>query len=425
MTSTKQLRDRDKQHLWHPFTQAEDWCAPDHEPLILVEGKGALLRDAEGNEYLDGNSSIWTNIHGHRHPHIDAALHTQIDQLAHCSALGFSNRPSIELATKLVSLFPEDSLSRVFFTDDGSTAIECACKMSLQYRQLCGETERSKFISFDRAYHGDTSGAASLGGIGTFQNRFTGSGFDVLSIPDLESLTALAPHEIEKINALCIEPLIQGAAGMKLWPKGMLAKLRAWCDQHGVLLILDEVMTGFGRTGKMFACEHESVIPDFLCLAKGLTGGYLPLAATLTNKTIFDAFRGGYQETFFYGHSYCGNPLGCAAALASLEIFESEQVIKNLPTKIACFSEALRERFSENKNVSEIRQLGLIAGIDVMPPDPDQYIGEQICVSARKHGLLTRAIRNTLVLMPPLCSSEEQIRSMVNALASGLVDEGR
>ena len=415
---TGQLRELDKKHFWHPFTQMTGWIDPGHDPLIIESGEGAVLRDSDGREYLDGNSSIWTVIHGHNHPKINRAVSDQLARLAHCSALGFTNEPAVRLAAKLGSLFPAGALEKVFFTDDGSTAVECACKMSLQYRQLTGEPERSCFVSFDRGYHGDTAGAASLGGIPGFHDRFAGLGFEVRTVRDLDELSDFSSGEISKINAVCIEPLVQGAAGMRLWPAGMLADLRDWCDRRGVLLILDEVMTAFGRTGKMFACEHESVVPDFLCLAKGLTGGYLPLAATLSSETVFAAFLGEPGNTFFYGHSYCGNPLGCSAALANLEIFETENVLDSLPGKIEAFSDALQSEFSGRREVVEIRQIGLIAGIELDSALPE--LAGETTLRARSHGLLTRPIRNTLVLMPPLCSTEDQIQQMTLALAMGL-----
>lgn len=414
------LQQSDKRHLWHPFTQMQDWCAPENEddPLIIKSGKGAILTDTEGRDYIDGNSSIWTNIHGHCHPTIDAAIREQLDEIAHCSALGFSNPAAIQLAEKLVSLFPEDTLSRVFFTDDGSTAIECACKMAIQFRQQTGEPERTQFISFSGAYHGDTAGAASLGGIGLFQDRFSSTGYQVTTLDSMESLLSLEDEQIQKVTAIVIEPLIQGAAGMRLWPDGMLAELRKWCDDHDVFLILDEVMTGFGRTGSMFACEQESVTPDFLCLAKGLTGGYMPLAATLTTERVFSAFLGSYEEqkTFFYGHSYCGNSLGCSAALGSLKVFEEEKVIARLPEKIDAFRVALDQSFRGHPAVKEIRQIGLIAGIELQGPDDDNQIGIKVCKAARSHGLLTRPVKNTIVLMPPLCVTGDQIKQCTEAL---------
>jgi len=419
-----ELQRLDKAHLWHPFTQMQNWIASEEDPLIIASGKGAVLADVEGNKYFDGNSSIWTNVHGHGHPTIDAAIREQLDKIAHCSALGFSSEPAIRLAEKLVGLFPEETLTRVFFTDDGSTAIECACKMAVQYRQLKGESERTDFVSFGGAYHGDTMGAASLGGIGTFTDRFGGSGYPVHRVESMEELAGWSNEEAQSANAVIIEPLIQGAAGMKTWPEGMLKQLREWCDRHGVFLILDEVMTGFGRTGRMFACEHEEVIPDFLCLAKGLTGGYMPLAATLTTERVFEAFLGRYEElkTFFYGHSYCANPLGCAAALGSLQIFEEEDVISSLPSRIESFHRYLEQTVERVPHFGDFRQVGLVAGIDLVDAETGGELdwknetGARICRAARNHGLLTRPVRDTLTLMPPLCSTDEQIADAVIAL---------
>lgn len=427
---TENLRQLDKDHLWHPFTQMQAWQQSDEDPLIIASGKGVYLTDSDGNSYLDGNSSIWTNVHGHGHSTINAAIRNQLDQIAHCSALGFSNEPAILLAEKLTGLFPENTLSKVFFSDNGSTAIECACKMSIQYRQLVGENSRNEFIAFGGAYHGDTMGAASLGGIGTFQDRFSSHGYHVHRIEDLEDLESLPEETISPVNAIIIEPLIQGAAGMKTWPAGMLRSMREWCDQHGVFLILDEVMTGFGRTGRLFACEHENVIPDFLCLAKGLTGGYLPLAATLTTDRIYDAFLGEFDElkTFFYGHSFCANPLGCAAALGSLQVFEEEQVLSSLASKIEAFSSSLRKATGRCPHFGELRQVGLIAGIDLIdqktggPLDWKAETGARICRAARKYGLLTRPVRDTLTLMPPLAISENEISQAIDALEKATHD---
>ena len=410
----------DKAHLWHPFTPMTEWCAESHEPLFIERGEGVYLWDVEGNRYLDGNSTIWTNLHGHRHPTIDAALRGQLERIAHVSALGFANEPAAHLAAALVGQFPPESLTRVFLSDDGSTAIECACKMAQQYFQLTGQAGRNRFISFDGAYHGDTAGAASLGGIDAFHQRFRRDGFDVEIVPDLAGLDGLA-HE--DFAAVIIEPLIQGAAGMRTWPKGMLRELRIWCDAHGVLLILDEVMTGFGRTGTMFACQQEDVIPDFLCLAKGLTGGYLPLAATLTTERVFDAFLGDVSRAFYYGHSYCANPLGCAAALGSLQVFEEERVIESLPEKIEALRESLDRHFpATDRRISGVRQVGLIAGIDLVNPESSQRLGSEVCFAARQYGLLTRPVRDTLVFMPPLAITPHEIETGVKALSRALTD---
>ena len=407
-----------------------DWCDERHEPLVLVEGRGSKLIDAQGRAYLDGNSSIWTNIHGHSHPKIIGAIQAQAAKLAHSSFLGFTSEPAIRLAERLVGLFPPRTLTRVFFTDDGSTAIEVALKMAVQFHQLKGHSGRCRFVSFENAYHGDTAGAASLGGIGVFHDRFAPLQFPVVKVQDLEALEALDHETIQSLAGVVIEPLIQGAAGMRKWPEGVLRALRSWCDRHGVFLILDEVMTGFGRTGRMFACEHEDVVPDFIALAKGLTGGTMPLAATLTRERVFEAFLGDYSEmkTLFYGHSYSGNPLGCAAALASQDVFEEEKTLENLQPKIRLFGEKLCE-LAAKPHIGEVRQCGFIAGIDVVKekatriPFPwQEQTGAKVCAAARKYGLLTRPIRDTLVLMPPLCFTEEEIGQAVKALESAVRD---
>ena len=418
---TARLIALDKRHLWHPFTPMRDWCAPGHDPLILVSGQGAILRDSAGHDYIDGNSSIWTNIHGHNHPAINRAIRAQLDQVAHTSFLGFTNPPAIELAHELVKIAASGLLTRVFFSDDGSTAIEVAIKMALQYFQLKTQPERTRFVAFENAYHGDTFGAASLGGIPLFQGRFARHHFPVEHVASIAGLDRLPTPET--IAAVVIEPLIQGAAGMRPWPAGLLAALRRWCDAHGVLLIADEVMTGFGRTGAMFAFHQEQAVPDFLALAKGLTGGFMPLAATLTTESIFEAFQG---DTFHYGHSYCGNQLACAAALASLRIFEDETVLAQLEPKIAHLTRRL-DHLRANPHVREIRQCGFIAGIELDRPDgppldPIERTGARVCLAARKHGLLTRPILDTIVLMLPLCVTSAQIDHACNAIEMAIAD---
>jgi adenosylmethionine-8-amino-7-oxononanoate aminotransferase len=424
--NTESLAASDHRHLWHPFTQQQSWC--NEEPLILVSGSGALLTDSTGKSYLDGNSSIWTNIHGHSHPKIVEAVSLQIAALDHASFLGTTHPKAIELAERLVGLLPGTQLTRVFFSDNGSTAVEAAIKMALQYWQLRGQSRRHRFASFSGAYHGDTAGAASLGGIGSFFDRFAGMHFPTERFADLGELESFAHPE--QLAAIIIEPLIQGSAGMRLWPEGMLRKLRKFCDRTGSLLILDEVMTGFGRTGSMFACQQEAVVPDLLCLAKGLTGGVLPLAATLVTEEIYNAFLGKPEEqkTFYYGHSYTANPTACAAALANLDLFVEEETLRHLQPKIAYLSMKL-ETLRSLPWVAEIRQCGFIVGIEVMKdpatltPFPwHELTGATICKAARKHGLLTRPVLDTLVLMPPLCISLEQIDLAVTALRSAILE---
>ena len=424
--TTAELIASDKRHLWHPFTQMQDWCEPEHEPLVLAGGEGALLRDTEGREYIDGNSSIWTNLHGHQHPKLNAAIRAQLDSVAHTSFLGFTNPPAIQLAAELIEIAPKP-LSRVFYSDDGSTAIEVAIKMSVQYWQLKGRPERNRFVAFSNAYHGDTLGAASLGGAGIFHDRFEAHCFPVDRVSNLEELEA-NPSFKQTAAAVVIEPLIQGVAGMRPWPRGMLARLRQWCDANEVLLILDEIMTGFGRTGTMFACEQEGVTPDFLAVAKGITGGYLPLAATLTHEKIYEAFLGTFEEqkTFYYGHSYCGNQVACAVALANLAIFRDESVLEKLQHKIRLMAELLKP-LAALPHVAEIRQCGFIAGIDLMrdgkvPFDWREQTGGRVCLAARKHGLLTRPVRDVVVLMPPYCITEDQLRQAVLAIRLAITE---
>jgi adenosylmethionine-8-amino-7-oxononanoate aminotransferase len=415
----EKLEFLDKRHVWHPFTPMQEWIAEDHRPLMLVAGDGVWLKDANGNRYLDGNSSIWTNIHGHNHPAINRAVAEQLQLVAHTSFLGFSNPPAVWLAEKLVRLISESGLTRVFYSDDGSTGVEVAIKMTGQYFNQNGKPEKTNFAAFHNAYHGDTLGASSLGGIAQFHDRFARYQFPVERLATVQDLERL---EGEKTAAVIIEPLVQGAAGMRVWPSGILNGLREWCNRHDVLLIFDEVMTGFGRTGKMFAFQHEEVVPDFLVLAKGLTGGYLPLAATITSERIFRGFLGTAEQmrTFFYGHSYAGNALGCAAALASLEVFESEDTLAGLSPKISHLSHGLA-RLRQNRWIRDVRQCGMIAGIEVGRPDGAPFetkdrIGMRICLAARKYQLLTRPILDTIVFMPPLCVTNAEIDLALEAI---------
>ncbi len=380
---------------------------------MIVRGEGVWLFDSKGQKYLDGNSSIWTNIHGHCRKEIAEAIAKQAATLDHSSYLGLGHPLASELAEKLVSYFPKKTLERVFYSDNGSTAVEVALKMSLQSRMQTGQEKRTRFIAFDNAYHGDTLGAASLGGVNRFFSRFRNLGFDtqfVASMDDLKSIDSTT------VTAVVIEPLIQGVNEMRPWPKGMLRELREWTSAHSVHLILDEVMTGFGRTGTMFACQQEIVIPDFICLAKGLTGGTVPLAATLTTHAIYETFLGPAENAFYYGHSYTANPIGCAAALASLKIFEDDQVLEKLPAKISFLREQLAQLQSTSDRILEIRQCGLIAGIQLSPG-----LGVQTTLVARDQGLLTRNILDTLVFMPPLCITRDEIEFGIDAIKKSVL----
>jgi adenosylmethionine-8-amino-7-oxononanoate aminotransferase len=421
--NTAELIAADKKFVWHPFTNMREWCAPEHEPLVLVEGRGALVRDSLGREYIDGNSSIWTNIHGHNHPHINAAIRQQLDRVAHTSFLGFTNPPAVQLARALVDLFPKDTLNRVFYSDDGSTGVEVALRIADQYWRL-RNSRRHQFIAFQNGYHGDTAGAASLGAAAMFQVGAGRWNFPALQVPSLMGLERISAPEVAKVAAVVMEPLIQGAAGMRLWPPGTLQAVREWCDRTGPLLIVDEVMTGFGRTGRMFAIEHEEVRPDILILGKGLTGGYLPLAVTLVTEEIFSKFDGSIPEgkALAYGHSYTGNPLGCAAALANLEIFEKERVLEALQPKIDQMRSELGRLGDLLPAVAEVRQCGFIAGIELTEPGTGQGLATAVCLAARRHGLLTRPIRNVVVLMPPLCITPEELTRAVEAIRLSILE---
>jgi adenosylmethionine---8-amino-7-oxononanoate aminotransferase len=399
-----------------------EWCAPHHQPLVLVRGQGALLWDSDGREYIDGNSSIWTNIHGHNHPHINAAIRRQLDLVAHTSFLGFTNPAAIGLAERLVDLFPPNTLTRVFFSDDGSTGMEVALRIVEQFWRLTGELQRTLYVAFRGAYHGDTAGAAGLGAHAMF-NGPTGWQFPAVQVGSVGELEAVSDSAAASVAAVVIEPLVQGAAGMRIWPAGTLAAVRRWCDVTGALLICDEVLTGFGRTGKMFAFEHESAVPDILVLGKALTGGYVPLAATVTTEEVFQLFSlcDRDKTTLFYGHSYSGNAVGCAAAAASLKVFENENVLERLQHKIG----RLRSHLAELEQLPEVRQTrqcGFISGIELNPAAGRDRTGKGVCDAARKHGLLTRPIQDTVVLMPPFCITDAQLEQAVDAIRSGIAE---
>lgn len=425
---TQRWIELDRRHCWHPFTPQSIW-GEESEILMIESGRGVWLTDSLGRRYIDGNSSIWVNIHGHSHPRIIAAMKAQLDKIAHSSFLGFSHGPASELAARLTALFPPDTLTRVFFSDDGSTALESALKLAFQaHIQTPGEENRRRFIAFSNCYHGDTMGAASLGGVGAFFEKFRGFGVEVTHVSSAEELESLPAGECARAAGVVIEPVIQGVNRMTPWPAGMLGRLRSWCDANGVPLIFDEVMTGFGRTGRLFACMHEGVWPDFLCCAKGLTNGCSPMAAVLTTEKIYSAFLGAPEEgrTFHYGHSFTAHPVGCAAALASLDLFEEERTLDKLPPKIALIAELSERLRRENPCVSAVRHTGMIAGMDVCHADgspflPRERAGERACAAMRPHGLLTRpVVHDTVVFMPPLCIDEEEIRLAFRALDAGI-----
>ncbi len=412
----------DRDHVWHPFTQQQAWC--EEEPLTIERGEGPYLIDDQGQRYLDGVSSLWCTVHGHRHPGIDAAVTEQLGKVAHSTMLGLSHPGGAELAGRLAGLAPP-GLSRVFYSESGSTAVEIALKMAFQYQQQRGgqHARRTSFVHLRDSYHGDTIGSVSVGGIDLFHSTYRPLLFQThVAEPgdaaDLER--ALAMHE-EEIAAVIVEPLVQGAAGMLLHPPGYLRAVRELCDSFGVLLICDEVATGFGRTGTMFACEQEDVSPDLLCIAKGLTGGYLPLAATLATERIHEGFLGAPEEyrTFFHGHTYTGNPLACAAALANLDAFEQERTLERLQPKIALLRELLDE-VEAMPEVTEVRARGVMVGIDLGEHDPALRMGHRVTLEARRRGAIVRPLSDVVVLMPPLSISEEELRSLVAIVAESI-----
>lgn len=442
--SPQQLARWDRQYVWHPFTQMQEWET--FEPLIIEKAKGSYLWDIHGKKYLDGVSSLWVNVHGHRHRVIDQAIREQLKKVAHSTLLGLASPPSILLAKELVKLAPK-GLTHVFYSDDGSTAVEVALKLAVQYWQqqprATTKEKKEKFVRLDLSYHGDTAGSMSVGGVSLFQQRFRPLLFQSIPIDApycyrcplkltypscqmacLDPLNRVLAKRHQEIAGVIIEPMIQAVAGMIPSPPGYLKTVRQLCTKYNVLLIADEVATGFGRTGTMFACEHEKVAPDLLVLSKGITGGYLPLAATLTTEKIYSAFLGEYNELkhFFHGHSYTGNALGCAAALANLKIFKDEHTLKHLKKKITLLKGLLKP-LATLPHVGDIRQCGMMVGIELVKNKETRgafplsaRIGHKVAMDCRNRGLLIRPIGNVLVLMPPLSSSESELQRMVNIL---------
>ncbi len=410
----------DQNHLWHPFTQQQGWS--EEEPLLIERADGSYVIDADGRRYLDGTSSLWCNVHGHRHPAIDRAVREQLERVAHSTMLGLSHPGAAELAARLVAISPA-GLDRVFYSDSGSTAAEIALKMAFQYHSQRGEEQRSGFVKLRDAYHGDTIGSVSVGGIDLFHAAYGPLLFEThAAVPgDAAELERVLAAHGERVAAVIVEPLVQGAAGIVVQPPGYLSAVRELCDEHGLLLICDEVATGFGRTGTMFACEQEDVAPDFLCLAKGITGGYLPLAATLTTERVYEGFLGAPEEqrTFFHGHTYTGNPLACAAALANLDVFEQERTIERLQPKIELLGERLRG-IEAMPEVAEVRWKGFMVGIDLGAPDPALRMGHQVTRAARERGAIVRPLGDTVVLMPPLSISAEELEQLLDITAESI-----
>lgn len=445
--STQTLQQWDKRHIWHPFTQMQDW---EHEnPLVIVRGEGSWLIDSDGNRYLDGVASMWTNVHGHCHPELNQALKDQVDRLEHSTLLGLASEQSILLAHELATITPS-GIDRFFYSDNGSTAMEVAVKMAFQYQQHCGKPGKSKFITFRNAYHGDTLGAVSVGGIGIYHATFKPLMFETLQAVApycyrcefgcdgqhaccnrecLAALESLIQQNADSCAGLLIEPMVQGAGGMLVQPPGFLRAVRRLCDRYDILMITDEVATGFGRTGTMFACQHEDIVPDIMALSKGIAAGYLPLAVTAVSAKIYNAFLGEYAElkTFFHGHTFTGNPLACAVALKNLELFERNQVIASLQPKISWLSQRLQQ-LATLPHVGDIRQCGMAAGIelvhDVATKEPypwEEKIGIKVCREARKHGIFSRPLGNTIVIFPPLSITHAELEFLLHGLEQAIM----
>ena len=434
----------DINHLWHPFTQMKEWST--HMPLIIQKGEGNYLIDIDGNRYLDGVSSLWANIHGHRRTEINEAISKQLDLISHSTLLGLTHPSAAILAHRLAQISP-GPLRWVFYSESGSTAVEIALKIAFQYWQNMGRSSKTTFLCLKEGYHGDTLGSVSVGGIDLFHKIYSPLLFHSYKAPSpymycrqqglpieegadacAEQVEEILAQHHDRIAGFILEPLVQGAGGILPFPPGYLKKVEGLCKKYEVLLIADEVAVGFGRTGTLFACEREGVAPDLLCLGKGITGGYLPLAATLCTDEIFQAFWADYAElkTFFHGHTYTGNPLACAAALASLDLFEKDKILESLPKKIQALSRGL-ERLKELGPVGDTRQVGLMAGVEVFK-DPQklepypiaQRIGHKICLKVREYGVILRNLGDVIVIMPPLSITEEEIAQIIDSVEKAI-----
>ncbi len=442
----------DRRYNWHPFTPTDDWLDPDFKPVSIVRALGSELFDEEGRAYLDGNSSIWTITHGHLHPHIVEAIKRQLEAVEHSSFLGLTHPWSGRLAEKLAHM--AGGGYRTFFSDDGSTAMEAALKIVWQYFHQNGQPQRKVILSLQQGYHGDTLGAMSVGHSGNFHSVFAPLMFQTEEVAApvcyrcpynraqpqnddarryrkcgfecVQTIERAIERHGDRLAAVVLEPKVQGAAGMWMHPEGYLSRVASATQTVGAKLILDEVFTGLGRTGKMLAAQHESVEADLIALGKGLTGGMLPMAATLVKEEIFDGFRGGLDRTLFHGHSYTANPMGCSAALANLEVFEKERTIERIALLGAKMRD-LSQQFWKHPHVGDVRQEGLILAIELVkdrhtrePYSRTDRIAYRISEQAREHGLLTRGLGNTLVLVPPYNTTEEQLGRMIQALIQAL-----
>jgi len=440
------LKEWDKKYVWHPFTQMAEYVK--YEPIVIERGEGCWLIDVEGRRYLDAVGSIWCNVHGHNVKELNEAIVEQLGKIAHSTLLGLANVPSILLAKKVVEIAPGD-LNHVFYTDDGSTAMEAALKMAYQYWQLKGKPKKTKFVKLQDAYHGDTIGSVSIGGIELFHSMFRELMFETFKVPaphpyrfdgtpqecrdySLRVLQELLEEHHDEVAAVVMEPLVQAAAGMITHPEGFLRGVRELCDRYGVLLILDEVATGFGKTGELFACQHEGVVPDIMAISKGLTAGYMPLAITLATDEVYQAFWGGDYgsgKTFFHGHTFTGNQLGCAVALKNIELFEKKGWPQNLKPKIEYLHEKLKEELSDLKHVGDIRGRGFMLGVELVKDKKSKEgfswkddVGRRVSRRIVEKGVFTRPLGPVLVIMPPLAISEEEIDFMVKAYRDAIVE---
>ncbi len=430
---TRRLADLDHAHVWHPFTQMQDWL--DEEPLIIDGADGFELIDTDGNRYLDGVSSLWVSVHGHCVPEIDRAVKDQLDRIAHSTLLGLGGTPSINLAARLVELAPS-GIEKVFFSEAGAAAVEVGLKMAFGYWQHKGVESKRTFLALDEAYHGDTLGAVSVGGMDLFHSAYRPLLFDIHRAPspyysDEASLAAVErifEESAEEICAFILEPLVQAAAGMLTAPAGYLRKVRELCDRYDVLLICDEVATGVGRTGTFFACEQEDVSPDILVAGKGLSGGYLPIAATMTTDAVFDAFLAPFEDfhTFFHGHTYTGNALACAAALANLDLMADRETVAGVREREAVLGKLL-EPLRDHAHVAEIRQRGMMIGMELVlqrsprtPYESSERVGHRVILEARRNGVIIRPLGDVIVLMPPLALPVEELERLVSVTSDAI-----